>query len=79
MRLLNNAASIKWSRICDAQKQASVTFFLQKMQDTPYLLAPSYRRNMLSGVLGIKPQIGFNRNLDQLRSQELPPRHLNQC
>ena len=54
-------------------------FFLQKMQDTPYLLTPSYRRNMLSGVLGIKPQIGFNRNLDQLRSQELPPRHLNQC
>ena len=52
---------------------------LHKMQDTPYLLAPSYRRNMLSGVLGIKPQIGFNRNLDQLRSQELPPRHLNQC
>ena len=52
---------------------------LHKMQDTPYLLATSYRRNMLSGVLGIKPQIGFNQNLDQLRSQELPPRHLNQC
>lgn len=48
------------------------------MRDTTCLLVPSHR-NVLSGGLEIKPQAGFNRNMNLLRSQELPLKHLNQC